>query len=68
MNRTLTKSEEERYARAADWAECVDGIPAEAAVIDATIPQDGRTLMADLLGSPEAVERAMGRSVDGEAS
>jgi hypothetical protein len=66
MNRKLTKAEEERYARAADWAESIDGIPAEAAVIDATIAHDGRTLMEDVLGSPEAVERAMGRpSVDG---
>lgn len=66
MNRKLTKAEEERYARAADWAEGIEEIPAGATVVDATATQDGRRLMEELLGSPEAVERAMGRPrVDG---
>lgn len=66
MNRKLSKAEEERYAQAADWAEGVQDIPADATVVDATISQDGRRMMEDLLGSAEAVERAMGRpSVDG---
>lgn len=66
MTRKLSKAEEERYARAADWAESMESIPLEATVVDATINQDGRTLMEDLYGSSEAVDRAMGRpSVDG---
>ncbi|GAB3584400.1 hypothetical protein GCM10027406_30650 [Leifsonia lichenia] len=66
MNRKLTEEQEARYARAADWAEGVDGIPADATVVDAAATHGGRTLMEELLGSPEAVERAMGRPrVDG---
>ncbi|HEV7184132.1 MAG: ribbon-helix-helix domain-containing protein [Actinomycetales bacterium] len=66
MNGRLSKAEEERYARAAGWAEGIDGIPEDATVVDATAGNDGRRLMEELLGSPEAVERAMGRpSVDG---
>ena len=69
MNAKLTDADEERYAHAADWAESVGGLPADASVIDATIAHDGRKLMEELLGSPEAVERAMGRpSVDGSMS
>ena len=66
MTRKLTDADEERYARAAARAERNDELPADATVVDATINQDGRALMEELLGSPEAVERAMGRpSVDG---
>ncbi|WP_158867165.1 ribbon-helix-helix domain-containing protein [Leifsonia sp. AG29] len=69
MNPKLSKADEERYARAAEWAESIEEIPADANVVDATVNQDGRRLMEDLLGSPEAVERAMGRpSVDGSMS
>lgn len=56
MSRKLTEAEEERYSRAADWAEGLEGIPAGATVVDATVNQDGRRLMEDLLGSPEAVK------------
>ena len=66
MNKKLSKAKEERYARAADWAESLEGIHQDATVVDATINQDGRKLMEELYGSSEAVDRAMGRpSVDG---
>jgi hypothetical protein len=66
MTRKLTEADEERYARLADWAENADDIPEGAEVVDAEATQAGRALMEELLGSPEAVERAMGRpTVDG---
>ncbi len=66
MNRKLSKTEEERYERASQSAEMLDHIPAHSTVTDAAATAPGRSLMEELLGSPEAVERAMGRpSVDG---
>lgn len=69
MTRKLTEADEERYALLAAQVEDTDDIPADALVIDATADHPGRALLEELLGSPEAVERAMGRpSVDGTMS
>ncbi|WP_345762800.1 hypothetical protein [Diaminobutyricibacter sp. McL0608] len=44
----LTDADEERYAQAADWAESVEGLPAAAKILDATIARDGRELVEEL--------------------
>ncbi|MFP3467100.1 ribbon-helix-helix domain-containing protein [Leifsonia sp. SIMBA_070] len=65
----MSNADEDRYAEAAAWAESIEEIPENATVVDAAESHDGRALMEELLGSPEAVERAMGRPrVDGSMS
>lgn len=64
----VTKAEEERAAKLSDWAENLDGIPADAVVVKGSGNQPGRALLESALGSPEAVDRAIRRpSLDGRA-
>lgn len=67
MNKKLTEAEEAHYATLATWAESDAGLIPESATITRSIGDGaGRALLEAALGSPEAVDRAIGRpTLDG---
>lgn len=66
MTKKLSAADEARYAAMSDRAERLETLPDDAVVIAGEGPGLGRAYMENLLGSSEAVDRAMGRpSLDG---
>ena len=61
MSKKLSEAEEARYQSMADWAEGLETLPDEAVVIAGEGPETGRAYLENLLGSSDAVDRAMGR-------
>ena len=66
MSKKLSEASEARYQSLADWAETLETLPEEAVVSVGEGPEPGRAYLENLLGSSDAVDRAMGRpNIDG---
>lgn len=66
MSKKLSAADRARYAKMSDWAEGLESLPEETIVSTGEGPEPGRAYLENLLGSGDAVDRAMGRpSVDG---
>ncbi|WP_350005433.1 ribbon-helix-helix domain-containing protein [Pseudarthrobacter sp. WHRI 8279] len=65
----LTSQEQERYHRLAESAENMDTLPEGAVITKSNGPGAGQALLEAALGSPEAVQRSVGRpSLSGKAA
>lgn len=65
---TLTNQEQQRYHRMAESAESMSTLPEDAMVTKSDGPGAGQSLLEAALGSPEAVQRSVGRpSLSGKA-
>lgn len=65
----LHRQEQERYRRLSKWAENIDTLPEGAVVTKSDGPGAGQALLESALGSPEAVQRSVGRpSLSGKAA